>query len=444
MAHTAIIADDLTGANDTAIQFAKHGMRSFVLWDFPRGRQVPDFADVVVVDTETRAASRREAYERVREAAAGLKSLGVGRIYKKMDSTLRGNVGSEIRAVADEIRPDVTIIAPAFPRYGRTTVAGHQYVDGQPVSGTEASRDPRSPVSQSFIPALLREQSDTPVGLITAETVAAGRGAIREAIHSSLARGENWIVFDVASQDDLRSIAAAAAEHSRVLSVLPEILAMPRRAHPSRIAPGQGPALVIAGSLSATVHEQVDELMARLAAKMICVDPVQALRVPSGEIARCTGHGRECRKSHPAAIVISCSAGQWSREAGIAEGERLGIPAAEAGARVAQVLGSIAAATVLDGCAGVVVTGGDTAIEVCRALQADSLEVLQEVAPGIPLCELSGARTGPIRIVTKAGGFGDRDALVKAVGVLRSQPPGRPQNSADAHEPVQGRLASRP
>jgi uncharacterized protein YgbK (DUF1537 family) len=65
-----------------------------------------------------------------------------------------------------------------------------------------------------------------------------------------------------------------------------------------------------------------------------------------------------------------------------------------------------------------VLTGGDTAIEVCRALEADSLEVLEEVAPGIPLCELSGTRTGPIRVVTKAGGFGDRDALIKAVRVL--------------------------
>jgi D-threonate/D-erythronate kinase len=426
MVHTAIIADDLTGANDTAIQFAKHGMRTFVLWDFPRGRPAPGFAEVVVVDTETRAASFPEAYERVREAAAELETLGISRIYKKMDSTLRGNVGAEIRAVADAIRPDLIVIAPAFPRYGRTTVAGHQFVDGQPVSEAEAARDPRSPVSQSFIPALIREQTDTPVGLITTETVAAGRRAIGEAIESRLARGENWIVFDVASQEDLRNIAAAAAGHARVLwvgstglaGVLPEILALPRGAALRGIPPGQGAALVIAGSLSATVREQVHELKIRLAAQMICIDPAQALRDPAAEIARCHARGRECRNSNPTAIVISSAAGQAARDSALAEGVRLGIPTPQVGARIAQVLGSITAATVLDGCAGLVVTGGDTAIEVCRALEADSLEVLEEVAPGIPLCELSGSRMGPIRIVTKAGGFGDRDALIKAVRVL--------------------------
>jgi D-threonate/D-erythronate kinase len=427
MAHTAVIADDLTGANDTAIQFAKYGMRTFVLWNFPQERDFPDSAEVAVIDTESRAVSPRESYEKVKEAAEELHSLGIERIYKKMDSTLRGNVGAEIRAVADVFRPDLTVIAPAFPRYGRNTISGHQYVDGRRVSMTEFARDPKSPAVQSYIPDLVRDQSGVQPALIETAVVACGISAIREAIDSRLARRENWIVFDVGSEQDLRNVAAVAAEHKNVLwvgstglaTILPECLAWKPRVRVSTASRATGPALVIAGSVSATVRDQIGALQSDSSVVFIPIDPVRALRDPAAEVSECVTRGRASRKQSPCAIVITSASDPDARNWGMTEGVRLGISGREVAERIAIVLGSIAAELAPDGFAGMVLTGGDTSIEVCRALQGKSLEVIEEIAPGIPLCELTVPLRGSIRIVTKAGGFGDRDALVKAVFALR-------------------------
>ena len=46
------------------------------------------------------------------------------RVYKKVDSTLRGNVGSELVATMTLLGSKVCIMAAASPDCGRTTVGG--------------------------------------------------------------------------------------------------------------------------------------------------------------------------------------------------------------------------------------------------------------------------------------------------------------------------------
>lgn len=69
---------------------------------------------------------------------------------------------------------------------------------------------------------------------------------------------------------------------------------------------------------------------------------------------------------------------------------------------------------------GLVLTGGDTAVSVCRALGAAGVKVRDEVAPGVPLGQLIGGTWDGTSIVIKAGSFGDKNALLDAVRYLRS------------------------
>src|SRR5262245_12484195 len=97
----AIVADDLTGASDAGVQFARQGLETLVLID-PRGLAADDGAvEVLAVDTDSRARPAAEAYRRAREAAEAIGRAGFNHLYKKVDSTLRGNVGAEIDAVMD-------------------------------------------------------------------------------------------------------------------------------------------------------------------------------------------------------------------------------------------------------------------------------------------------------------------------------------------------------
>jgi uncharacterized protein YgbK (DUF1537 family) len=59
------------------------------------------------------------------------------------------------------------------------------------------------------------------------------------------------------------------------------------------------------------------------------------------------------------------------------------------------------------------VTGGETAIAVLAALRARGLSLAGEVAPGVALGTIVGRPFDGLAVVTKAGGFGDPDTLVR-------------------------------
>ncbi|MBW7460650.1 four-carbon acid sugar kinase family protein, partial [Paenibacillus sepulcri] len=119
----AMIADDLTGANDSGVQLAASGYSASVL--FRLDEEAPGSVDAVVLNTDSRADSPQTAYAKVRNAADYVSRLSAGIVYKKLDSTLRGNIGAELDAVYDAFKPDFIVLAPAYPGNGRTTENGY-------------------------------------------------------------------------------------------------------------------------------------------------------------------------------------------------------------------------------------------------------------------------------------------------------------------------------
>jgi uncharacterized protein YgbK (DUF1537 family) len=137
-------ADDMTGALEVGAKFAAHGIEALV-------HTALSEAPVQVIDTETRHLTASAAADRIRSFTRA----GVDLIYKKTDSTLRGNIGSELGALA-EAYPDRTIgYAPAYPALGRTLRDGILYVDGVPVHQTTFGRDELNPVQTSAVRELI-------------------------------------------------------------------------------------------------------------------------------------------------------------------------------------------------------------------------------------------------------------------------------------------------
>jgi uncharacterized protein YgbK (DUF1537 family) len=145
-----VLADDLTGALETGAKFAGAGLASAVAagaW--------PDAATpALVADTGTRRLSPADAFQTVRALVETAPARRPRLIYKKTDSTLRGNIGSELAAVA-EVYGGPIVYAPAYPRLGRTVRGGCLYVDGVPVGETEFARDALNPVRESYVPRLV-------------------------------------------------------------------------------------------------------------------------------------------------------------------------------------------------------------------------------------------------------------------------------------------------
>lgn len=119
----AVIADDLTGANDTGVQFSKHGISTIVVFQLDALESAAEKADVVVVNTDSRLCAPRSAYYWVRLAAEALKKMGISRIYKKIDSAFRGNIGAELDGAMDAFG------APSFNYNGSSVITSDEALD---------------------------------------------------------------------------------------------------------------------------------------------------------------------------------------------------------------------------------------------------------------------------------------------------------------------------
>lgn len=148
-----VFADDLTGALEAGAAFAQRRIESTVTLLQARRTGKP----VLVVDTETRHVPEAEAVNRIqRLAAANTARL----IYKKTDSTLRGNIRGELHALS--LRGPVLYV-PAYPQLGRTVHHGCLHVHGVPVEQTVFATDPLHPVCDGNIAALLAGTSNITV-----------------------------------------------------------------------------------------------------------------------------------------------------------------------------------------------------------------------------------------------------------------------------------------
>lgn len=402
----AILADDLTGAADAGVEFARAGWRTRALGPGWLPAELAG-AEVVVIDTASRGLGPAAAYGAVRQAAAALAAAGAQLLYKKIDSTLRGPLGAELDAVLDALAaaggPALAVVCPAFPAAGRTLAGGVLYVHGVPVAQTASGRDPITPVSESWLPALLAQTALTgrrPVALCEA----AERWAER------LPAG-GLAVVDAGSEDDLARIvqAALACTPPPLLAgsaglARPLAIALARAHGKAAPAVEDGPAvedavqpggaggaavLVVCGSLHPAARAQAAVLAAQ----------IEAGTLPCA-----------CTLLMTPAVV----------DAVAAAGDAAGAAAAPARALAGEALAWLQAQAAAPGggCAGLVVTGGDTLASLLGALGAGGIDLERALAPGMPLGRVSGGPWHGLRVASKAGGFGDASILACAVGAV--------------------------
>lgn len=422
-----VIADDITGANDTGVQFAKRGLQVSVMLEPPAARiEAEQKRDALVLDTDSRSMDAYLAYRRVAEASRSLQALGAKIVFKKIDSTLRGNLGAEIDAVYDVFRPDFVIIAPAYPQAGRLVKDGKLYVHGTPVHETEFANDPRTPITDSCICALLRKQSERPAEILPASILAQRSDELGGMLNRLLSQGIRYLIADSSNDDDLKLLVARIGEtgHSVVwagsaglASHLPVEESDRSIPDVEIVAPGSPQSvLFVVGSISARSRSQLDILLER--------EDVQGVSVEGWRLA--SGHAeceRELRRAvkqaedslsnrlHPVLYVkADADAVRLAREAGV----RNGMNAQETSEAVSRALGT--AALSLCGrmqVGAIVMTGGDTAKQICAKLGAVEFRLLDELEPGVPVGLLIADKLIPA--VTKAGGFGSDGVFVLAL-----------------------------
>lgn len=423
MANLAVIADDLTGANDTGVQFCKAGLKTIVLLGV-QNEDLPQQADVLVIDTDSRADEAAVAAGKVHAACQLLERQQLTGLYKKIDSTLRGNIAPEIFAAYEAFQPQLTVIAPAYPKNRRSTIGGYQLLDGLPVSMTELARDPKNPVTEDWLPALVVKGLARQAGIVPLHIVMKGVEAIRRAVTEKLAMGIDWLVFDAVSDENLRHIAQICAAYEKVLWVGSAGLAEQLVAIQENMAVRQQETVdfqcrsvvVAAGSVSTVTRHQLQLYFEKNKVRGVEVDAVAAVANPDQEVRRLA-----TAASGAPEVVLYCSGEKNAVDAAMAAGAAVGLNAAAVGTRIAQVLGQTVAQLVPAGVDGLLLTGGETAIHCCRALQATGINIIDEITPGIPIGRLAGGPFAGLPVVTKAGAFGEIYAIINGVKALQGK-----------------------
>lgn len=439
----AVIADDLTGATDTGVQL---GTATIHLSERMLQQDAQDGADVHVFDTDSRYMDARSAYDAVYRLSQAIAGKHCDVVYKKIDSTLRGNAGAEIDAVYDVFAPDFMVIAPAFPDNGRTLVEGILYVNGRPLGETEWSQNPDNPTAASLLPALLALQTERQLAGISLEAVR-DEAVLSDRLERHYRERIPYVWFDAETTHDLERISRFIhASGYRVVWVgsagLARVVVPPKPRATAPVLTGSGPpvpvslpvpvpvlfpvplpVLLVVGSISGASRTQLQEVLLRTDTAAVEVD----VRALAGEAAGRTEELRRVRRLLGALAadgrhIAVYSSYDGQRAAAPAEaGQRYGGEHAAVGSLISDALGEIAADAVTRyRFRRLVLTGGDTARRVLQRLGCETVRVLEEIEPGIPLVRLHDAGdAGDVYAVTKAGGFGSRHTLSRAIDRLK-------------------------
>ncbi|WP_043930250.1 four-carbon acid sugar kinase family protein [Bacillus sp. EB01] len=423
----AIIADDITGANDSGVQLAQQGLKTSVLFEMDKD-SVQEY-EAVVFDTDSRSIDRSEAYQKVKEVAVFLKDAGFNNIFKKLDSTMRGNVGAEIDAVYDVVKPDFMMIAPGYPKNNRTILESTHYLNGVPLGETEISRDPKTPVTQSYLPDLLGEQTKRPVGTITVADLEKGAAFIQKKLDGYLEEQIAYILVDSTSENHLECIleytkglaySFSWVGSAGIANYLPAFYEMKIKDNPLFVPVNNGPILTVVGSVNKNSRAQLKLLLEKNNVYPIAFESFKAVsdeNERANEMRRVFNEASEKGKQGMDVVIYSTGETEDIQKAW-AEGKAKGLTHTKISNEIVKAIGSVCSVLLEQKFfRGVSMTGGDTVKQICELWDIKGFELLGELEIGVPISRFLGKED--LFVITKAGGFGTPEVFINAINKLK-------------------------
>ena len=423
--YIAIVADDLTGANDTALQFFQRGCKTQV--SFTEDITIDEnlHTEVFAMSTETRNVSSEKAKERLSEISESiLKKYSFEYIYKKIDSVLRGNIAIEVLTLIDSLEYDCGLIFPAFPNEGRATIGGYHLVKGVPLQRTEVSQDPACPIMESNIVNLLKHQlpenKTDIVDLISLDTVMKGAGPILSKLNELITKGKKLIVADAVSTTDLEQIALALSKSS--YKILPAGSAgaaqsLSKLWHPGledninkQINIPNLPKLVVSGSATNLTASQIKRLQDNDNIEntyFIAIKPENIFSNDYEETAERILNNLVKNNTviiHSSELIENLNdfsslliEHEFTKEIFIS--------------KICDYLAAAARSVLAKKEAILITVGGETSYKTLKSIGCKNLQIIDTVAPAIPL----GINHKGQYIVTKSGNLGTQNTLIDIV-----------------------------
>ena len=409
----------MTGAADTAAQFLP-SLAPIYLVDYRhlKSLRFHEFPRALAIYTNTRPLTAVQARLVLRNAAEAVRDLQPMRIYKKIDSTLRGNIGAEVEVLLEVFGLELSFIVPAFPAQGRTTSAGTHLVHGRPIAKTEAARDPVTPITVSSLPECIRQQTRLQVAHIGTVFVDSDVEYAASEIDRLRSLGVKHYTFDATKQSHLDSIAFLALHrYPEVLlcgsAGLAESLAVSLANEDTpyvheEFPPRDGNSLLICGSASEILRRQVSELM------QSCICAREELAADILANPNCSNRWDLILQRASFALSQQDLILQIEPPGSSASYPDPGILTRGLARFVGQLVKQVSPSAFF-------ISGGETASAVLDELRGQPIRLLGLIPGGMVKGILMGGPMSGRPVVIKAGAFGESDSLLNLYNnILRS------------------------
>lgn len=430
MVKLLILADDFTGALDTGVQFSGKGIRTQVVvsshWVEPDSD-----CDVMVIDVETRHVPKEKAYEIVYDVCQQAVKYGIRCFYKKTDSALRGNVGSELQAAADAVLEKNIVFVPAFPAMRRITVDGVHYIDGIPVKESVFGQDPFEPVMYDRVDELLRATgyrggvigvSKTERKLQTAEEWKTQASEERRQKAAEAAK-QQLFLYDAETDADLDEIAEAVSKKSDIpilagcagfAAKLPELLKLPvKKSGDVKLKENL---VFLCGSVNPITKSQIVN-GEKMGIPRIHLKPEEKLEISYWDQPEGLGKIRQLAKDGMQHIIIDSNDEEGHNDT-MEYAAKKGYSIEDVRVRISETLGYLLKKLIDVGMEGTyLITGGDTLIGFMKAIGVSELEPVNEIRPGCVLTSLN-YQDKKHYVITKSGGFGQERLIEQLTRIL--------------------------
>ncbi len=372
---------------------------------------------VIVINTESRHIASNEAAERVKMTVKKGLSAGINMIYKKTDSTLRGNIGAELEALINTADVKKLAFIPAYPVLKRYTRGGFHYVGNTLLHHTNFADDPLEPVKTSYIPDLLQKQTSCKLSVVSKPyekyTGFAGNENHEILIFDCSTDKDLYKIGDVLKRHNLFNVIAGSAGIARVIAdQLYSPVTQPEKINLS------GQLLIVNGSLNPVSLKQVAYLARDTSIKNIQLNPdILNTREKEGyedicqEVIKAAESGKD--------ILVGSTTSREDLHHYLNKIYGAQIPGGVF-SKAANALGQILACILKEGYFGVlIIIGGDTLMAMIRQMYINAISPVNEILPGVVLSKvLISDRT--FLLVTRPGGYGRQDSLKKIITHLKS------------------------
>ena len=402
-----IIAHDLVAALRGTSKFVHFGLDPVVVL---KGR-VPINSEIISLVPGGKLLSPRMAYQLTRKAIARCS----GRfIYLYEDSTMRGNISTDIKALIDELQPEKVIFCTARPELSSYILNGSAYIGALAVNRTLLGNTSVEPVREAYIPSIIKKDSGLASKLISINDIERGPRHIASIIKGST---ERIAVCDAREIYHLKTIAEAIMLGQGAWipcgsgGLMKEMCTfLGYRELKKDITPllNDRPVVLSVGSL-----DEVSALQLSIAAESgtiypLMVEPADLWRKANrerkmDEIAREAAERIEAGQN----VAITSTLSRYSPQVRLYAASLLATMVRKAINQ--QDIG------------GLIAFGADTAYALCRELHVETIHVKGCINEGLStlIAEAHTRAGASFWLGTKGGGVGDELEVIRAVQFMR-------------------------